>query len=135
MDQENKTKMKVVILAAGMGTRMLPLTNEIPKVLVKTNEKEFLYYVIKSLQKAGYENFCLIVGYKKEKIEEFLKRENIKAKIIEQEKRKLCSSNFYRNIFENVDFKLAFSNSSSIKKLIVRTKLYLGVSIVAMNTN
>ena len=86
MDQENKTKMKVVILAAGMGTRMLPLTNEIPKVLVKTNEKEFLYYVIKSLQKAGYENFCLIVGYKKEKIEEFLKRENIKAKIIEQEK-------------------------------------------------
>ncbi len=86
MIQENKTK--VVILAAGMGTRMLPLTNDIPKVLVKTNGKEFLYYVIKNLKKAGYENLCLVVGYKKEKIEEFLKREKIEAKIIEQKEQK-----------------------------------------------
>ncbi|MFA6273838.1 MAG: sugar phosphate nucleotidyltransferase [Candidatus Paceibacterota bacterium] len=77
-------KIKIVILAAGKGVRMLPLTNDIPKVLVKINGKEFLYYVIKNLQKASYKNFCLIVGYKKEKIEEFLKRENIKAELIEQ---------------------------------------------------
>ena len=69
-----ETKTKVVILAAGKGVRMLPLTNDVPKVLVKTNGKEFLYYVLKSLEKAGYGNLCLIVGYKKEKIKEFLKR-------------------------------------------------------------
>jgi len=96
----DKTKTKVVIMVAGKGVRMLPLTNEIPKVLVKTHEKEFLYYVIKSLQKAGYENLCLIVGYKKEKVEEFLKRENIKAEIIEQKEQKgtgdavLCAKKF-----------------------------------------
>lgn len=97
---QDKTKTKVVILAAGKGTRMLPLTNDVPKVLVKTNRKEFLYYVIKSLQKAGYENICLVVGYKKEKIEEFLKRENIKASMIEQKEQKgtgdavLCAKKF-----------------------------------------
>jgi len=85
---ENNKKMKVVILAGGKGTRMLPLTNEIPKVLVEINGKEFLYYVIKSLQKAGYENFGIVVGYKKEKIEEFLKRENFQATLIEQKEQK-----------------------------------------------
>jgi dTDP-glucose pyrophosphorylase len=95
-----KNQTKVVILAAGKGVRMLPLTNDIPKVLVKTNGKEFLYYVIKSLQKAGYENFCLIVGYKKEKVEEFLKRENIQAEVIEQKEQRgtgdavLCAKEF-----------------------------------------
>lgn len=84
----NSKKIKIVILAAGKGVRMLPLTNDIPKVLVKVNGKEFLYYVLKNLQKAGYENFCLIAGYKKEKIEEFLKKENIKAKLIEQKEQK-----------------------------------------------
>ena len=35
-------------------------------------------------------------------------------KIIKKEKSKLCSSTFFRNIFENVDFKLAFSNRGNI---------------------
>ncbi|HLC89224.1 MAG TPA: sugar phosphate nucleotidyltransferase [Candidatus Nanoarchaeia archaeon] len=76
--------MKVVIMAAGKGTRMLPLTKTIPKVLVEVNGKPFLYYVLKSLQKAGYKEFGLIVGYKKEKIESFLKEYKFKAKLIDQ---------------------------------------------------
>jgi dTDP-glucose pyrophosphorylase len=83
-----KSKLKVIILAAGKGVRMLPLTEHVPKVLVKVGEKEFLFYLIKSLEKAGYENFGLIVGYKMEKIKEFLKRENIKAELIEQKEQK-----------------------------------------------
>lgn len=82
------TSTKVIILAAGKGVRMLPLTNEIPKVLVEVNGQPFLHYVLKNLQKAGYQNFCLIVGHKKEKLEEFLAKENIKAKMIEQAEQK-----------------------------------------------
>lgn len=80
--------MKAVILAAGKGVRMMPLTENTPKVLVEINGKPFLYYVIKSLQKAGYNDFCLITGYKKEKIEEFLKQYKIKATTVEQKEQK-----------------------------------------------
>jgi len=76
--------MKAVILAAGKGTRMLPLTKEVPKVLVEVEGKPFLYYVIKSLQKAGFEEFGIVVGYKKEKISDFLKKYGFKAELIEQ---------------------------------------------------
>ncbi len=76
--------MKVVILAAGQGTRMLPLTRTVPKILIKVNGKPFLYYVLRNLQKAGYADFGIIVGYKKEQIESFLAKYNFKATLIEQ---------------------------------------------------
>lgn len=76
--------MKVVVLAAGKGTRMLPLTEKIPKVLVKIKGKPFLYYVLKNLQKAGYHDFGVVVGYMKEKVIGFLEKNDIKATIIEQ---------------------------------------------------
>ena len=43
--------------------------------------------------------------------------------VIATEKLKLCSNNFYNEIFKNVDINIAYSNSRNIKKLIVRTKL------------
>ncbi|MBW2978283.1 NTP transferase domain-containing protein [Candidatus Woesearchaeota archaeon] len=75
---------KAVIMAAGKGTRMLPLTENIPKVLIGVNEKPFLYYVIENLKKAGFDEFGIIVGYLKEKIAEFVKENNINAILIEQ---------------------------------------------------
>ena len=43
--------MKALVLAAGKGVRMLPYTNDKPKVLVKVAGKPFLYYVLKNLEK------------------------------------------------------------------------------------
>ncbi len=80
--------MKAVILAAGKGIRMLPLTKEVPKVLVEVNGRPFLYYVLKSLQKAGFSEFGLVVGYKKEKIADFLEEYEFKAELIEQSEQK-----------------------------------------------
>jgi len=76
--------MKVVILAAGKGTRMLPLTKTIPKVLVEINGKPFLKYVIENLHKAGYTELGIVVGHLKEKVASFLEENNIKAELIEQ---------------------------------------------------
>ncbi|RMF55930.1 hypothetical protein D6745_00785 [Candidatus Woesearchaeota archaeon] len=79
---------EALILAAGRGTRLMPLTSNTPKPLIEVNGKPFLFYVIKNLHKAGITDLKIIVGYKKEKIAEFLKRYNIKATLIFQEEQK-----------------------------------------------
>lgn len=77
--------MKAVIMAAGKGTRMLPLTENAPKVLIEINGKPFLYYILENLKKAGFEEFGIIVGYKKEKFQPFLDKYGFKATLIDAE--------------------------------------------------
>jgi dTDP-glucose pyrophosphorylase len=76
--------MKCVIMAAGRGKRMLDLTKEIPKPLVSVNKKPFLYYMLTNLQRLGFNEIGIIVHYKKERIERFLKDFQLKATLIEQ---------------------------------------------------
>jgi dTDP-glucose pyrophosphorylase len=68
-----KMKMKAVVLAAGKGVRMMPLTEDKPKVLVEISGKPFLYYALKNLEEAGYDQIGIVAGYKKEKVKEFVK--------------------------------------------------------------
>ena len=96
---------EALILAAGKGKRLMPLTNDIPKPLIEVNEKPFLYYVIKNLHKAGITDLKIVVGHKREKIAEFLKKYKIKATLIDQEEQKgtghavLTSQKFMGNEF------------------------------------
>jgi len=76
--------MKAVILAGGRGKRMKELTKFLPKPLIKIQNRPFLKYVIQNLIKAGITEIGIVVHYKKEKIEEFLKENKIKAELIEQ---------------------------------------------------
>jgi len=78
--------MKAVILAAGQGIRMRPLTLEKPKVLIEVAGKPFLYHVIERLKKAGINELGIVVGYKKGMVKEFLEDYGIKAELIEQNK-------------------------------------------------
>ena len=57
-----------VILSAGMGTRLMPLTKEIPKPLLKINEITLLERMIKNLMNEDMKDFIVIVGYNKEKV-------------------------------------------------------------------
>jgi tRNA threonylcarbamoyl adenosine modification protein (Sua5/YciO/YrdC/YwlC family) len=63
---------KVVIAAAGEGTRMLHLTNGKPKHLINVKKRPFLAYLLDNLFLAGYRDLTLIVGYKQELIKDFL---------------------------------------------------------------
>ncbi len=63
---------KVVVAAAGQGTRMLHLTNKKSKHLIKVQDKPFLSYVLDNLLKAGYKEIVLVVGYKEELIKDFI---------------------------------------------------------------
>ncbi|MCD8089227.1 MAG: bifunctional UDP-N-acetylglucosamine diphosphorylase/glucosamine-1-phosphate N-acetyltransferase GlmU [Clostridiales bacterium] len=54
-------KLKVIILAAGQGTRM---KSKVPKVLHKVLDKTMLDYVIDASLKVGAEDICVVVGHK-----------------------------------------------------------------------
>ncbi len=60
--------MEAVILTAGIGERMQPLTNTCPKGLLPIAGKPILDYILESLKKSGIENITMVVGYKKEDI-------------------------------------------------------------------
>lgn len=78
--------MKTVILAAGKGTRMLPITMKKPKPLVVVAGRPFLYFLINNLTEAGFDEIGIVVGYKKERIEEFVEEyfPDLKITLIEQ---------------------------------------------------
>lgn len=60
--------MIAIILAAGMGTRLMPLTRDIPKALLKINETTLLERMIKNCINANISKFILVVGYNKDKV-------------------------------------------------------------------
>ena len=62
---------KVVIPAAGKGTRMLDLAKDRPKHLISVLDKPFIYYVLKNLQNAGFTEMVLVIGHHAEKMREF----------------------------------------------------------------
>lgn len=66
--------MKAVILAAGVGTRLKPITNNIPKCLVKVMNKPILQYQIESYLYAGIKDLIIVAGYLSDKIEVFLQK-------------------------------------------------------------
>lgn len=64
--------MNAIILAAGMGTRLRPLTNDRPKCLVAVNGVPMVERQIQFLKEKGIDDIILISGYKAEALD-FLK--------------------------------------------------------------
>ena len=60
---------KVILMVGGLGTRLQPLTNDIPKPLLKVGEKPILETIIENFAKYGLTNITLCVNYKAEMIE------------------------------------------------------------------
>lgn len=60
--------MKSIILAAGEGTRLRPLTNEIPKALVSFHGRSLLDYQIETLHSCEINNIVVVCGYRGDKI-------------------------------------------------------------------
>ncbi len=65
---------RVVIAAAGEGTRMLHLTTNKSKHLIRVKKRPFLAYLLDNLFLAGYRELILVVGYKEELVGKFLNR-------------------------------------------------------------
>lgn len=61
----------VLLMAGGLGMRLRPLTNNIPKPLLKVGNKPILETILENFISAGFHRFYLAVNYKYEMIEEY----------------------------------------------------------------
>lgn len=80
---------KAVILSGGLGTRLKPFTDAIPKPLLPIGEKAVLEIQIERLAKCGFEEIILATNYKADYIEKFFgdgSRYNVKLTISKEEK-------------------------------------------------
>ncbi len=68
--------MKALILAAGFGSRLMPLTQNEPKCMVKYRGKRLIDYEIEALKGAGIEELAVVGGYLFEVLKNFLEQEH-----------------------------------------------------------
>ena len=73
--------MKAMIFAAGLGTRLKPLTDTMPKALVPICGQPLLYHVIDKLVKAGYDRIVVNVHHFPDQIIDFLKAHDFGVRI------------------------------------------------------
>ena len=78
--------MDAVILAAGEGTRLRPLTSTRPKPMLPVGGKTILEWGLEALFAGGVDKAVIVVGYKKEVISDFFGKEHsgIKIEYVEQ---------------------------------------------------
>ena len=62
---------KAVLLAAGKGTRMRELTNDLPKPMIPVRGKPILQHIVEGLRAAGVTRFQIIVGWRAEVVRDF----------------------------------------------------------------
>ena len=61
-----------LLLAAGMGSRLFPLTQNLPKCLTLVNEKSILERLVIGLKQQGFKRLVIVTGYQENCIREFL---------------------------------------------------------------
>ena len=62
---------RALILAAGRGTRMRELTNDVPKPMIKVRGKPVLQHIIEGLRDAGIRDLLIVVGYHADAVRNF----------------------------------------------------------------
>ncbi|MDR9382277.1 MAG: sugar phosphate nucleotidyltransferase [Natronomonas sp.] len=60
-----------IVLAAGEGTRLRPLTVNRPKTMLPAADRPILEHVLDVLVECGIERLCLVVGYRRERVQEY----------------------------------------------------------------
>lgn len=64
--------MKAIILAAGIASRLRPLTDTTPKCLLKIGERSLLERAFDALIQNGFDEFVIVTGYRQQQITDFL---------------------------------------------------------------
>jgi UDP-N-acetylglucosamine diphosphorylase / glucose-1-phosphate thymidylyltransferase / UDP-N-acetylgalactosamine diphosphorylase / glucosamine-1-phosphate N-acetyltransferase / galactosamine-1-phosphate N-acetyltransferase len=78
--------MQAIILAAGEGVRVRPLTRSRPKAMIPVANRPIIEYVIDALIKNGIRDIVVVVGYRKEQVTRFLNGLDVPIEVVVQEK-------------------------------------------------
>ncbi len=81
---------QVVLMLGGLGTRLRPLTNDIPKPMLKVGNKPIVETIVDGFKQYGYTNFIFSVNYKKEIIQSYFQAGEpfgVTIEYVEEEKR------------------------------------------------
>ncbi len=107
--------MQVVILAAGRGTRMGPLTESIPKPMLPVADRPLIAHVMDAAVSAGADEFIVIVGYNGDRIREHLgdERAGIRIRYVEQH-RQLGTADALATAAELLEGSFAVLNGDSL---------------------
>jgi len=71
-----------IVLCGGLGERLRPITEQIPKVMITLGGRPLVEWQMRWLMKCGVERIVFACGYLYEKIEDFVKRSNLKAQFL-----------------------------------------------------
>lgn len=118
--------MKALILAAGLGSRLAPITNDRPKSLVPVNGKPILIKQIENLYENGIEDIAVISGYLAEVLEKEVHDLYPNVKIINsvdyEKTNNMYSSYLAKDVLKGEEFLMmnadVFFDASVIKSLI-----------------
>jgi D-glycero-alpha-D-manno-heptose 1-phosphate guanylyltransferase len=73
-----------VILCGGLGTRLRPISGELPKVLMPFAGRPFIDILIESLLPFGIKRFILCVGYRRDRIREHFRDKDYEVEFSEE---------------------------------------------------
>ena len=71
--KNNEKKIKAIILAAGVGSRIRPLTDNCPKSLLKIGDRTILERMLSHIQDCGISEVVFVLGYLQEQIKNYVK--------------------------------------------------------------
>lgn len=91
--------MKAVILCAGRGGRLFPITKDRPKCLLQFGDKTILEYCLENLNSAGIRDVLLVTGYKKEAIETLVREKKYRhVSFVYNEKFRITNTAYSLNL-------------------------------------
>jgi protein licC len=70
--------LRAIILAAGLGTRLRPMTDNTPKALIKVKDKPLVEYQIEYLKEKGIDEIIVVVGYLHEQFDYLKEKYGVK---------------------------------------------------------
>ena len=67
-----KKPIRAILLAAGLGSRLRPLTNQTPKCLIKIGDKPIIEHWLEKLEEIGCESCIINTHYLHDQVNEFI---------------------------------------------------------------
>lgn len=76
-EMKSNVPKRALLLAAGIGLRMIPINSTVPKALLKINDEILIERIIKQLHEKDIQEIYIVVGFMKEKFEYLIDKYNV----------------------------------------------------------